>query len=69
MHQPDPEPVQPRARAFTAALGETGSEQQRVDRAGTGAANGVDRDGWLFEETLQHAPREGGEGAAALKGQ
>jgi hypothetical protein len=69
VHQADPEAVQPATRALAAALDEAGGEQERVDGAGAGAADGVECDRRLLEEALQHAPCEGGKRAAALQGE
>lgn len=54
VHQAEPESAQPCPRSFAAALREAGGEQERIDGAGTGAADGVDLDR-LFQQPFQHA--------------
>ena len=64
---PDPELAETGAGALATALDEAARQQHGVDRAGAGAADGIDVDVGLFQQPVQHAPGKGGKAAAALQ--
>ena len=61
-----PESLEAGARVIGAAVLQAGDEQQRIDRAGTRPADGVEFDA-VLEQTVEHAPGEGAERASSLK--
>ncbi len=66
---PPPELVECCDRALLAAAHETVGEHHGVHRAGAGAAQAVDEQTVVAHQALQHAPREGAVGTAALQRQ
>src|SRR4051794_22364187 len=65
---PGPEMVELHARALAAAaLDEALGEHRGVERAGAGAADALDPQPLLLQQTVEDAPGEGAVAAAALQ--
>ena len=64
-----PESLECGARAFGAPLGMAIDEHCGVHGAGRGPRDGLDGEGRLLEQPVEHAPGEGAMRAAALKGE
>ena len=62
-----PEDLQRSAGAVVASFQISVGQRRGIHRAGRRAGNAVDPQPWLLEEPIQHAPREGAMGAAALQ--
>jgi hypothetical protein len=67
--QSGPEARQLFERAGRAVLDQSGRDQDGVDRAGAGAADGAERQAALLKQAIQRAPGEGAVRAAALQRQ
>ena len=52
-----------------AARGQAGREHDRIDGAGTGGADSVEAEPFIFEQPIQHAPGERAVAADALQRQ
>src|SRR3954452_23169789 len=57
------------ARLLGAALGQTRRQEDRVHGPGAGPAHGIEGDGVLLEQPVEHAPGECAQGAPALQRQ
>ena len=62
-----PEIGEPLARLVGSAALEAVGEHHRVDRAGRGAGNALDREPPVLQQMIEHAPGEGAMRAAALQ--
>src|SRR6185312_16616969 len=64
-----PEPFEAGARFVWAALRQARGQQDRVHGSCAGPAHGVEGDGVLFEQPVEHAPGERAESTPALQGE